>query len=104
MGSPVNTQALLTATSIPNGCYDESFRLKRTHSKVAFSDVCDGDTSTRPQTAATVDSNSGQESGGVVCDQVHSRIEIDAAEVLLSLHADDKLLPVMKRTRRGSKY
>ncbi|KAF1845376.1 DNA-binding domain of Mlu1-box binding protein MBP1 [Cucurbitaria berberidis CBS 394.84] len=99
MGSPVSTRGppvLIAATSVPGGYYDEPFQTKRTLSKVAFSDTCDGDTLSRPQTAATIDSDGG--------DEVHSRGDIDAAEMLLSLSAADKRLPPPKRTRRGSKY
>ncbi|CAO2655868.1 Nn.00g046710.m01.CDS01 [Neocucurbitaria sp. VM-36] len=104
---PVTTRghpALLTATSVPGGYYDEYCRTKRTHSKVTISENYDEDTLARPQTAATVDSDSGQGSEGFGSDEVHSRIEIDAAEMLLSLRESDKMLPATKRTRRGSKY
>ncbi|KAJ4371490.1 hypothetical protein N0V83_004708 [Neocucurbitaria cava] len=105
--SPVSIrdhQGLLTATSVPGRYCDEPARTKRTHSKVAIGENFEEGTLPRPHTAAGVDGDSGQGYEGLSGDEVHSRIEIDAAEMLLSLSAGDKMLPATKRTRRGSKY
>ncbi|KAF2849849.1 DNA-binding domain of Mlu1-box binding protein MBP1 [Plenodomus tracheiphilus IPT5] len=106
--SPVNThyhQALLAVTSAPAEYDEVPFRTKRTLSKVAFSDNCDEDQPTRPPTAATVDScYSGRTSGGFSSDNSHTHVEIDAAEMLLSLRTDGDTQPPTKRTRRGSQY
>lgn len=105
--SPVSIRdhrGLLAATSVPGRYYDEPARTKRTHSKVAIGENFEEGTLARPHTAAGVDSDSGQGSEGLSGDEIHSRIEIDAAEMLLSLSAGDKMLPATKRTRRGSKF
>lgn len=98
-------QALHTVTSAPVENGKGASRTKRTHSKVAFSDNCDDDHLNRPYTADTVDScYSGRTSGGFSSDNGHARVDLDAAEVLLSLCATDHTQPPTKRTRHGSKY
>jgi hypothetical protein len=102
MGSPVSTQGpplIQLPTSVPGGYYDEPFRTKRTHSKVAFSDNCDDEVATRPWTAGTSKSDSCH-----VHDARHSQNDLVAAEIMLSLSSGDNMLlpPPTKRTRRGS--
>jgi len=105
MSSPISIQAspyVQLPTSVPGGYYSDNFRTKRTHSKVAYSDNCEEETVTRPQTAGTVSGNGALNSHGTG-NGGRTQTDIDAAELLLSLGAGDKmLLPPMKRTRRGS--
>jgi len=96
---------LAAATSAPVEYGDGVFRTKRTHSKVAFSDNCDDDHSNRPPTATTVDSCcSRQSSGGCSSETGLARVDLDAAQALLSLCATDYTQPPTKRTRLGSMY
>ncbi|KAH9864019.1 hypothetical protein J1614_009952 [Plenodomus biglobosus] len=108
VASPVRTQyhpGLLASTSVPIDYGEGSFRTKRTHSKVAFSDHCDEDQPSRPPTAATVDScYSGRTSGGFSSDNGQTRIDMDAAQMLLSLSTNGQRQPPTKRTRRGSEF
>lgn len=105
MSSPMSIPApprLQLPTSVPGGYHDEPFRMKRTHSKVAFGDNCEKDMSTRPQTAAAMFSDSGRSSGGFA-DTGHSQNDLDAAQIMMSLSSGDSLvLPPTKRARRGS--
>jgi hypothetical protein len=102
MSSPMSALApprIQLQTSALGGYYDEPFRTKRTHSKVAFSDQ---EMSTRPQTAAAIPNDHGKSSGGFG-DSGHSQNDLDAAQIMVSLSSDDRLLlPPTKRTRRGS--
>lgn len=105
LNSPVSIRchrALPAATSVPVEYGEGTFRTKRTHSKVAFNDHCDDDYAVRPQTAATINScYSGRTTGGFGGDDSHTRIDFDAAEMLLSLSVVDDTQPPSKRTRRG---
>ncbi|KAF2130435.1 hypothetical protein P153DRAFT_338231 [Dothidotthia symphoricarpi CBS 119687] len=107
LGSPTNAQfppRIVLPTSVPDGYYEEHLRMKRTHSKVAFSDNCDDELPSRPRTAATVNSDGGYDTVNFG-ESGHTQREIDAAEHLMMLSASDKMLPPpTKRTRCGSKY
>ncbi|KAF2690154.1 hypothetical protein K458DRAFT_399530 [Lentithecium fluviatile CBS 122367] len=89
-------------TSAPGGYYHEPLRTKRTHSKVAFGDG-PTDEIGRPPTAAAP-SDYGSDADRDCGDGIHTKKELDAAEIILQLSAADQALPLTKRTRRGSKY
>jgi len=107
MSSPVSMQPapyIQMPTSVPVGYYNEDFRTKRTHSKVAFDDDYDEEMAPRPQTAGTVhgygDGAMNFHNGG---DGGRTQNDIAAAELLLSLGSGETmLLPPTKRTRRDS--
>ncbi|KAF2830688.1 hypothetical protein CC86DRAFT_316193, partial [Ophiobolus disseminans] len=105
MSSPIGTKTLpliQMPTSAPRVYYNDHFRTKRTHSKVAYSDTCEEEIMARPQTAGTFSSNVETVSQGAGYGG-HTPSEIDTAQLLLSLGAGEKaLLPPTKRTRRGS--
>lgn len=91
---------LFTPTSAPHECAGEGFRTKRTHSKMASYDHATDEAAARPLTAATVDSAHGSEmSGG---DEYNGHVDVDAAEMLLSLRTAGNAMPPSKRTRRYS--
>lgn len=102
--NPKFAPRIVVPTSIPDGYYDNRVQMKRTHSKVAFSDNSDDEQPSRPQTAVTVDSDSGHESPpGCRAAAEHTQREINAAEHLMMLSAGNKMMPPpTKRTRRGS--
>jgi hypothetical protein len=107
LSSPVKAQALpllQMPTPTPEDNCTEQFRTKRTHSKVAFNDACDVDTRVRPQTASAINSGYGGLEDGEKVVNAHTKNEIEAAGLLLSLGAggSSMLLPPTKRTRRGS--
>jgi hypothetical protein len=92
---------LLTPTSAPYEYSGESLRAKRSHSKVAFHEHLPADDAVaRPPTAATVDSAHGSEVS--IGDDGRSHVDMDAAEMLLSLRTADSSMPPSKRTRRDS--
>lgn len=103
VSSPVSMRAppaMLSPTSAPYECSGESFRTKRNHSKVAYYEHPIDEAVARPLTAATVDSAHGSElSGG---DEYHGHVDMDAAEMLLSLRTAGNVMPPSKRTRRDS--
>lgn len=85
-------------TSVPTAFCNEPFRTKRTHSKVS----CSEEVENRPLTAASkseVESSSETESGG----EHHSKKELDAARILLSLGVEGTTPNRVKRSRRSSK-
>ncbi|KAF2652686.1 hypothetical protein K491DRAFT_706309 [Lophiostoma macrostomum CBS 122681] len=85
---------------VPEELVDEQFRAKRTLSKVAYDD--EGAEELRPQTSSTMSVDIDSEPECV--SKLHSRSEVDAAEILLSLKATENALHRAKRTRRGSAY
>ena len=104
MSSPASLrvpQGLLTPTSVPCEYPGEGLRTKRTHSKVTLYDLPTNEAVNRPQTAGTVDSAHGSEVYGG--EDNHSHVEIDAAEMLLSLRDAENTMPPMKRPRRDSR-
>lgn len=104
--SPIRAQALpllQMPTPRPDERYNDQFRTKRTHSKIALSDKWDDEeTAVRPQTASAVNNDRGHDLESADED-THTQDDIDAAELLVSFRVGDKvLLPPTKRTRRGS--
>ncbi|KAH7083248.1 hypothetical protein BKA63DRAFT_402686 [Paraphoma chrysanthemicola] len=96
MRAPTFAQSPTSAPYLPHG---EQCSTKRTHSKVAFSDE---EAMDRPQTAGTVSAD-GARRFEFLYDVGRTHNDIEAAELLLSLGASQKmLLPPTKRTRRGS--
>jgi hypothetical protein len=106
LSSPVKPQAvpsLQMPTPTPEDHRNVQFRTKRTHSKVAFGDTCDEDTTVRPQTACAVDSGHGSFKDGKEVTNTRTQNDVEMAELLLSLGGGrSMLLPPTKRTRRGS--
>ncbi|KAF2642638.1 hypothetical protein P280DRAFT_540517 [Massarina eburnea CBS 473.64] len=95
-------------TSVPGGYYEEPLRTKRTHSKVEMSfgenlvrhgDGIDRKMHSQPQTGMSMTDEEVCGKGG---DGVHSRKELDAAEIILQLSTADMSLPPTKRLRRGN--
>lgn len=106
MSSPASMRAppgLLTPTSAPYVYPGEGRRPKRSRSKVAFGEHPMNDTAARPPTAATIDSvHSPEMAGGRGGNRSH--VDMDAAEMLMSLRTADNPMPPLKRARRGSTW
>ncbi|KAF2704404.1 hypothetical protein K504DRAFT_472204 [Pleomassaria siparia CBS 279.74] len=92
-------------SSVPGVFEDHHLRTKRTHSKVAYG--IEEDEIPRPSTSTSApadEEDNGSYSENDCGDGIHTKKELDAAEIILALSAADKSLPPTKRTRRGSKY
>jgi hypothetical protein len=86
-------------TSVPTAFYEEPFRTKRTHSKVA----CNPEEEIRPSTAVSL-SEVESVSDAVSRDMYHTKKDLSAAEILLSLSVADTPPRRVKRSRRSSKF
>jgi hypothetical protein len=80
-------------------------KTKRTHSKVTFG--TEEDESCHPmngcESAAPPEvSDYASDKEGGCGDGIHTKKELDAAEIILALSTADQALPPTKRTRRGS--
>lgn len=107
---PARTDPILSSpwlSHVPGGATDHHLRTKRTHSKVVFGD--EKGTILCPLTAASIylptdGEDHAWDSEEDCGDGIHTKKELDAAEIILQLSAADKQLPPTKRTRHGSKY
>lgn len=103
--SPVVQHAappLSLPTPSPEESYSESFRAKRTHSKVAY-----GDSDTNVMRVDSPQEELQDPIKKAAEDETHSPRTLEVAEILMSMGAvarNTAALPEAKRTRRGSRY
>jgi hypothetical protein len=88
-------------SSLPSCFHGEQLRTKRTLSKVVYGSDKDEN---QDHTLTEPFIRSDTEFDSVCVDTMRSKLELDAAEIMLSLSVADAGLHRTKRTRRGSKY